>query len=213
MECVAAQRNRAPSASVRVSPIPTLGGIDRARSGDDGPIPADGATLGEVMFRGNIVMKGYLKNRRGHPAKPSRAAGFTRVISACCTRTDISSSRTARRTSSSRAARTSPPSRWKTCCTGIPAVMFAAVVAKPDEKWGESPLRLCREEARPSIRVNESRPVAYCREHLAHFKCPASDSSASCRRRRRARSRNSVCASRRRHSPTLPRSKDENATR
>ena len=48
--------------------------------------PHDGETLGEVMFRGNIVMKGYLKNPRRPPRRLSRAAGSTPAISACCTR-------------------------------------------------------------------------------------------------------------------------------
>ena len=46
------------------------------------PVPADGETMGEVMFRGNIVMKGYLKNPRPRPRRPSRAAGSTPATSA-----------------------------------------------------------------------------------------------------------------------------------
>ena len=73
-------------------------------------VPADGETLGEVMFRGNIVMKGYSRIPR-RPRRHSPAAGSTRAISACSTRMATSSSRTAPRTSSSRAARTSLRSR------------------------------------------------------------------------------------------------------
>ena len=82
-------------------------------------VPADGETIGEVMLRGNIVMKGYLKNPAA-TRKPSPAAGSIGATSACCTPTATSSSRTARRTSSSRAARTSPRSRSRTCSTSIP---------------------------------------------------------------------------------------------
>jgi fatty-acyl-CoA synthase len=52
-----------------------------------------------------------------------------------------------------------------------PAVMFAAVVAKPDEKWGETPCAFV--EKKPGNEsVSEADLVAYCRETLAHFKCP-----------------------------------------
>jgi fatty-acyl-CoA synthase len=78
------------------------------------PVVRDGETLGEVMMRGNVVMKGYLKN------KPLPAAGSTPAISASCTPTATSSSRTAVRTSSSPAAKTSHRSRWRTRCTSTP---------------------------------------------------------------------------------------------
>ena len=82
------------------------------------PVPADGETIGEIMFRGNICMKGYLKMRRPR-AKPSPAAGSTPATGRACL-TATSRSRTAARTSSSPAARTSPRSRSKTRCTAIP---------------------------------------------------------------------------------------------
>ena len=51
-----------------------------------------------------------------------------------------------------------------------PAVQAAAVVAKPDEKWGETPCAFI--EARPGIAVTAEEIIAFCREHLARFKCP-----------------------------------------
>ena len=54
------------------------------RSRDAEPVPADGETMGEVMFRGNIVMKGYLKNPDGDARRRSPAAGSTPATSACC---------------------------------------------------------------------------------------------------------------------------------
>jgi fatty-acyl-CoA synthase len=53
------------------------------------PVPRDGVTLGEVMFRGNVVMKGYLKTNR-RPRRRSRAAGSAPVISGCAIPTVIS---------------------------------------------------------------------------------------------------------------------------
>ena len=94
--------------------------------------PADGETIGEVMFRGNIVMKGYLGIAR--PAtRLSPAAGSTPATSASCTRTAISRSRTAPRTSSFRAARTSRRSRSRTRSTSIPPWPHAA--------WSRGPTR------------------------------------------------------------------------
>ena len=89
---------------------PTLGEAMVADAKSMTPVPADGTTLGEVMLRGNTVMKGYLKNP-APPARRSAATGTTPATSPCCTRTVISRSRTVPRTSSSPVARTSP--RWK----------------------------------------------------------------------------------------------------
>ncbi|MDE2014847.1 MAG: acyl-CoA synthetase, partial [Alphaproteobacteria bacterium] len=52
-----------------------------------------------------------------------------------------------------------------------PAVMFAAVVARPDEKWGETPCAFV--EVKPGKEaVTEAELIGWCREHLAHYKCP-----------------------------------------
>jgi fatty-acyl-CoA synthase len=51
-----------------------------------------------------------------------------------------------------------------------PAVAFAAVVAKPDEKWGETPCAFV--ELRPGHQADEAELIAWCRERLAHYKCP-----------------------------------------
>ena len=69
-------------------------------------VPRDGQTLGEVMLRGNTIMKGYLRNEKATQRRLSRTAGTTRATSRCGTRTTTSRSRTAARTSSSPAART-----------------------------------------------------------------------------------------------------------
>ena len=51
-----------------------------------------------------------------------------------------------------------------------PAVQAAAVVAKPDEKWGETPCAFV--ELKPSEMVSSEEMIAWCRQHLAAFKCP-----------------------------------------
>ena len=83
------------------------------------PLPRDGTTIGEIMFRGNNGMKGYLRTRR-RLTKLSPAAGTGRAIWPSPIPTATSRSRTAPRTSSSPAARTSPPSRSRRFCSSIP---------------------------------------------------------------------------------------------
>ena len=51
-----------------------------------------------------------------------------------------------------------------------PAVQSAAVVAKPDEKWGETPCAFV--ELKPGATATRDELIAWCREHLAHYKCP-----------------------------------------
>jgi fatty-acyl-CoA synthase len=53
-----------------------------------------------------------------------------------------------------------------------PAVALAAVVAKPDEKWGETPCAIV--ELKPGATATEAEIIAFCRERLAGFKCPKS---------------------------------------
>jgi fatty-acyl-CoA synthase len=77
---------------------------------------ADGETMGEICFRGNVVMKGYLKNSLA--TEEAFAGGWFHTGDLAVVHpTATSRSRTAARTSSSPAARTSARSRWRTCCT------------------------------------------------------------------------------------------------
>ena len=76
-------------------------------------VPADGVTMGEIVMRGNTVMKEYFRDPHG-TAVPSAVAGSTPAIWGCGIPTATSSCWTGRRTSSSPVARTSPPSRWRT---------------------------------------------------------------------------------------------------
>ena len=107
------------------------------------PVPADGETIGEVMFRGNIVMKGYLKN----PAASAEAfeggwfhSGDLGVlypdgyIQLKDRSKDIIIS----------GGENISSIEVEDVIYKHPAVAFCAVVAKPDEKWGETPVRLRR---------------------------------------------------------------------
>jgi fatty-acyl-CoA synthase len=133
------------------------------------PVPADASTLGEVMFRGNIVMKGYLKNRKAteeafrggwfhsgdlgvmHPDGYIQLKDRSKdiIISGG---ENISSIEVEDRL-------------YK-----HPAVGAAAVVARPDDKWGETPCAFI--ELKPGATVTAEELIAWCRDGLAHFKCP-----------------------------------------
>ena len=133
------------------------------------PVPADGSTLGEVMFRGNIVMKGYLKNRKAteeafhsgwfhsgdlgvmHPDGYVQLKDRSKdiIISGG---ENISSIEVEDRL-------------YK-----HPAVGAVAVVARPDEKWGETPCAFV--ELKPGAKASAEELIAWCRGGLAHFKCP-----------------------------------------
>jgi len=133
------------------------------------PVPADGATLGEVMFRGNVVMKGYLKN----PAATAKAFeggwfhsgdlgvkypdGYVQLKDRS---KDIIIS----------GGENISSIEVEEALYRHPAVQAAAVVAKPDEKWGETPCAFV--ELKPSEMVSVEELTAWCRQHLAAFKCP-----------------------------------------
>ena len=118
---------------------PTLEALDVIDPETMAPVPRDGATIGEIMIRGNTVMKGYL-------ADPAATAGGVRRRlvphgrpRGDARRTAMPRSRTAPRTSSSRAARTSPRSRSRRRSTAIRRCSRRRWSRRPDEKWGESP--------------------------------------------------------------------------
>ncbi|MGX5651002.1 acyl-CoA synthetase [Hydrogenophaga sp. YM1] len=132
-------------------------------------VPADGQTMGEIMFRGNIVMKGYLKN----PASTAKAfeGGWFHTGDLAVLEPD-------------RYVKIKDRSKDVIISGGEnissievedalyrhPAVMACAVVAKPDPKWGESPLAFV--ELRPGAQTTEAELIAHCRTLLAGYKVP-----------------------------------------
>ncbi len=134
------------------------------------PVPADGVTLGEVMMRGNIVMKGYLKNRQA--TDEAFAGGWFRsgdlgvrypdgYIQLKDRSKDIIIS----------GGENISSIEVEDVLYKHPAVSYAAVVAKPDEKWGETPCAFL--ELKPGVDApTKDDIVAWCREHLAAYKVP-----------------------------------------
>ena len=133
------------------------------------PVPADGQTMGEVMFRGNVVMKGYLKN------KPSTDRAFAGgwfhsgdlgvkhpdgYVQLRDRSKDIIIS----------GGENISSIEVEDALFEHPGVQLAAVVARPDEKWGETPCAFV--EMKPGETATAEELIAWCRQRLAHYKCP-----------------------------------------
>jgi fatty-acyl-CoA synthase len=132
-------------------------------------VPADGETMGEIMFRGNITMKGYLKN----PASTDKAfeGGWFHTGDLAVLEPD-------------RYVKIKDRSKDIIISGGEnisslevedalyrhPAVLACAVVAKPDPKWGETPLAFV--ELRPGAEAGAAVLIAHCKSLLAGYKVP-----------------------------------------
>jgi fatty-acyl-CoA synthase len=133
------------------------------------PVPADGATMGEIMFRGNVTMKGYLKNE---PATSEAfAGGWFHSGDLAVLQPDgyVKIKDRAKDIIISGGENISSLEIEDAICRH-PAVFAAAVVAQPDPKWGESPCAFV--ELKPDADATEGEIIAHCRERIAHFKAP-----------------------------------------
>ncbi|MCA9987573.1 MAG: acyl-CoA synthetase, partial [Anaerolineales bacterium] len=134
------------------------------------PVPADGQTMGEVLMRGNIVMKGYLKN----PAATERAfeGGWFHSGDLAVMHPDgyVELKDRSKDIIISGGENISSI-EVENALFRHPAVMDAAVVAKEDEKWGETPCAFVslKPNAAP---VTEAELIAFLRDEIAHFKVP-----------------------------------------
>ena len=149
---------------------PTLDGLMVADPVTLTPVPRDGTTMGEVMLRGNTIMKGYLRN----PAATEEAFqggwfhsgdlavwhpdGYLEIKDRS---KDIIIS----------GGENISSLEVEEALYRHPAVMEAAVVARPDPKWGETPCAFVtiKPGAEP---VSADEILAWCRDHLAHYKVP-----------------------------------------
>jgi fatty-acyl-CoA synthase len=132
-------------------------------------VPADGETMGEIMFRGNITMKGYLKNPKATEAAFKGGWFHTgdlavldhdRYVKIKDRSKDIIIS----------GGENISSIEVEDAIYRHPAVLSCGVVAKPDPKWGETPLAFV--ELRPGTSATADELIAHCREHLAHYKVP-----------------------------------------
>ena len=132
-------------------------------------VPADGETMGEVMFKGNIVMKGYLKNAK--TTSESLAGGWLHSGDLGVIQPDgyIQLKDRSKDIIISGGENISSIEVESTLYMH-PGVSAAAVVAKPDDKWGETPCAFL--EMKPGKTSTAEEIIAFCRDNLAHYKCP-----------------------------------------
>jgi len=133
------------------------------------PVPWDGETMGEIMFRGNIVMKGYLKNPQA--TKESFAGGWYHTGDLAVMQPDgyVKIKDRSKDVIISGGENISSVEVEDTLYRH-PAVLAAAVVATPDAKWGEVPCAFIEVKEGASVTAEELRD--FCRERMAHFKVP-----------------------------------------
>ncbi|BAF87474.1 putative AMP-binding protein [Azorhizobium caulinodans ORS 571] len=133
------------------------------------PVPADGETIGEVMFRGNVVMKGYVKNPAATDA--AFAGGWFHSGDLGVKHPDgyIQLKDRSKDIIISGGENISSI-EVEDALYKHPAVSAAAVVARPDEKWGETPLAFV--ELKDGAAASAEDLIAHCRAHLAAYKCP-----------------------------------------
>jgi fatty-acyl-CoA synthase len=148
---------------------PTLAGLAVADPDTMAPVPADGATLGEMMLRGNTVMKGYLKNPKA--TKAAFKGGWFRTGDLAVRHTDgyVEVKDRSKDIIISGGENISSL-EVEDVLYRHKAVMEAAVVAKPDPKWGETPCAFVT--LKPGAQATEGDIIAWCRANMAHFKVP-----------------------------------------
>jgi fatty-acyl-CoA synthase len=132
-------------------------------------VPPDGSTMGEVMMRGNVVMKGYLKDAKA--TETAFAGGWFHTGDLAVKYPDgyIQLKDRSKDIIISGGENISSI-EVEDALYKHPAVALAAVVAKPDDKWGEVPCAFV--ELKPGAEVTEAELIAHCRQHMAAFKAP-----------------------------------------
>ena len=134
-------------------------------------VPFDGETMGEIMFRGNITMKGYLKN----PAATDEAfaGGWFHSGDLAVMQPDgYAKIRDRSKDVIISGGENISSIEVEDVLYRHPAILAAAVVARPDPRWGETPCAFV--ELKPGAAVAELELIEHCRRHLARFKVPKS---------------------------------------
>jgi fatty-acyl-CoA synthase len=132
-------------------------------------VPRDGETVGEVMFRGNIVMKGYLKNEKATTEAFAGGWFHTGDLGVLDEHGYVIIKDRSKDIIISGGENISSV-EVEDVLYKHPAILFAAVVAKPDKKWGEVPCAFV--ELKQDAQASEAEIIAFCREQLPGFKTP-----------------------------------------
>ena len=150
--------------------MPTLAQLQVGDADTGAPVPRDGNTLGEVMLRGNTIMKGYLDNPTA--TAQAFAGGWFHTGDLAVWHPDnyIEVKDRAKDIIISGGENISSL-EIEECLYRHPHVMEAAVVARPDARWGETPCAFVTlKPGAPEVAAADV--IAWCRAHLAHFKVP-----------------------------------------
>ena len=149
---------------------PTLAGMQVADPDTHAPVARDGLALGEVMLRGNTIMKGYLKNERA-TAEAFREGWYHTGDLAVWHPDGYIEVKDRSKDIIISGGENISSLEVEECLYRHPQVMEAAVVARPDEKWGETPCAFV--VLKPGAGEASSEDIiVWCREHLARFKVP-----------------------------------------
>ncbi|MCP4380312.1 MAG: AMP-binding protein [Hyphomicrobiales bacterium] len=132
-------------------------------------VPANGEAVGEIMFRGNITMKGYLKNRKASDAAFDGGWFHTGDL-AVMDRDHYVKIMDRSKDIIISGGENISSLEIEDVLYGHPTVLTCAVVARPDTRWGETPLAFV--ELRPGAHASTDTLIAHCRDHLAGFKVP-----------------------------------------
>jgi len=151
-------------------PMPTLARLQVGDPATGAPVPRDGTTLGEVMLRGNTVMKGYLKNPQASAA--AFAGGWYRTGDLAVWHADNYIEIKDRSKDIIITGGENVSSlEVEECLYRHPGVMEAAVVARPDPHWGETPCAFVT--LKPgAAEVSAAALIEWCRASLARYKVP-----------------------------------------
>ncbi|HEY5636319.1 MAG TPA: acyl-CoA synthetase [Burkholderiales bacterium] len=133
------------------------------------PVPADGQTMGEIMFRGNITMKGYLKNPKA-TEEAFRGGWFHSGDLAVMQPDGYLKIKDRSKDVIISGGENISSIEVEDALYRHPSVMAAAVVAMPDPKWGETPCAFV--ELKADARATEKEIIEFCRQHMAKFKAP-----------------------------------------
>jgi fatty-acyl-CoA synthase len=150
-------------------PLPTLEAMRVADPRTMADVPADGATIGELMLRGNTVMRGYLKNPGATEA--AFAGGWFHTGDLAVLHPDgyVEIKDRSKDIIISGGENISSL-EVEEVLYRHPAIMEAAVVARPDPRWGESPCAFVT--PKPGASLSEAEVIAFCRENMARYKVP-----------------------------------------
>ncbi|MEO8487294.1 MAG: acyl-CoA synthetase [Betaproteobacteria bacterium] len=152
--------------------LPTLAGMRVVDPATGVPVPRDGATMGELELRGNTIMKGYLDNPQA--TGKAFARGWLATGDLAVWHPDgYAEIRDRSKDIIITGGENVSSLEVEECLYRHPLVMEAAVVARPDERWGETPCAFVMLKPGAGA-VSDAAIIAWCRERLAHFKAPQS---------------------------------------